>query len=85
MLSKDAVKHKSLRQVVVSCLQRNERLMGLKPTEQKRSAKNKVFQPEARRNTMLLSSYVEGKMIEEELYFRKNMFKPLLAFEAVIY
>ena len=54
--------------------------MGLKPTGQKRSAKNKVFQPEARKNTVLQSSYVEGKMIEEELYFRKNMFKPLLAF-----
>ena len=54
--------------------------MGLKPTEQKRCVKNKVFRPEARGNTVLLSSYVEGKMIEEELYFRKNMFKPLLAF-----
>lgn len=58
--------------------------MGLKPIGQKRSAKNKVFQPEARRNTVLQSSYVEGKMIEEELYFRKNMFKPLLVFKAMI-
>lgn len=50
-----------------SCLQGNESLMGLKPTEQRRNAKDKVFQPEARRNTMLLSSCVEGKVFQEEL------------------
>jgi hypothetical protein len=50
----------------VSCLQGNETLMGLKPTKQRKNAKAKVFQPEARRNTLLLKQLYERIMTQEQ-------------------